>query len=107
MKINNDKLKVLLEQKEVLVAEGRALTVKIEKLEKERAKVGMQIQKVKDKVIPLVEKLVKPNLKEYEDIETVTLEKGEIEVKVFNHLDEFKKAYAERFTKKEEVKEVA
>ena len=82
----------------MLVNDGRALTVEIEKIEKERAKIGMQIQKRKDKIIPLVEKEVKPKLGEYEDIETVTINKsGEVEVKVFNHLEEFKKAYAEKF----------
>lgn len=103
MIITNNTLKKLLEEKEELVNQGRALTVEIEKLEKDRAKIGMQIQKRKDKIIPLVEKEVKPKLGEYEDIETVTLEKGEIVVKVFNHLEEFKKAFAER-NKKEETK---
>lgn len=103
MKINNAKLVVLLKQKDLLVTQGRKLTIEIEKLEKERAKVGMQIQKVKDRVLPIVDKEVKPKLGEYEDIETVALVNGEIEVKIFNHLEEFKKAYAEKFTKKEEV----
>lgn len=102
MIINNNTLKKLLEEKEELVTQGRALTTDIEKLEKERAKIGMQIQKRKDKIIPLVEKAVKPLLGEYEDIETVTINKdGEVEVKVFNHMEEFKKAYAEKFTPKE------
>lgn len=98
MIITNTTLKKLLEEKEALVNEGRSLTVEIEKIEKERAKIGMQIQKRKDKIIPLVEKEVKPKLGVYEDIETVTINKaGEVEVKVFNHLEEFKKAYAEKF----------
>lgn len=104
MQIKNDKLKVLLQQKEVLVTQGRQLTTEIEKLEKERAKVGMQIQKVKDKVIPMVDKMKESGLivlGEYDDIETIGLDNGEIEVKIFNHLDEFKKAYAEKFTKKD------
>jgi len=96
MIINNNTLKKLLEEKEELVTQGRALTNDIEKLEKERAKIGMQIQKRKDKIIPLVEKEVKPKLAEYEDIETVSLDKGEIVVKVFNHMEEFKKAFADR-----------
>ena len=79
----------------------------IEKLEKERAKVGMQIQKTKEKVIPMVVKMKADGtikLGEYDDLESISLEKGEIVVKTFNHLEEFKKQYAERFTKKEEVK---
>lgn len=100
MIINNNTLKKLLEEKEELVKQGRELTVQIEKLEKERAKIGLQIQKKKDKIIPLVDKEVRPNLVEYEDIETVVLEKGEIKVTVFNHLEEFKKAYKEKFSKK-------
>ena len=99
MKIKNDILKKLLEEKDVLVKEGRVLTVQIEKLEQDRAKIGMQIQKKKDKVIPLVEKLKKEGkivLGEYDDIESVSVISGEIEVKIFNHLEEFKKAFAEK-----------
>lgn len=103
MIIQNAPLKKLLEEKDVLIKEARELTSQIEKLEKERAKLGMKVQKVKDKVIPMVDKMKGKEivLGEYDDIETISLEKGEIVVNIFNHLEEFKKQFAERFKKAE------
>lgn len=92
----DDKMKKLLEEKGVLVNEGRELTKKIEELEKERAKVGLKIQKVKDKLIPIVESKIKPQLEEFEDIETVEVKGDMIVVKKFSHLEEFKKAWREK-----------
>lgn len=105
MIITNNTLKKLLEEKDELVTQGRALTVEIEKLEKERAKIGLQIQKKKDKVIPIVEKMKNSGdipLEEYDEIESVSIVKGEVEVKLFNHMEEFKKAYAEKVAKEKD-----
>ena len=101
MILEDKKLVKLLEEKEALVNAGRKLTAEIEKVDKERAKIGMQIQKIKDKVIPAITKL-KPQfcLDEFDDIESVTIKDGQIEVKTFNHLEEFKKQYREKVGKK-------
>ena len=102
MILENKKLLKLLEEKEELITEGRKLTAEIEKVEKERAKIGLQIQKIKDKVIPMMTEL-KPTIckEEFDDIESVSIVNGKIEVKTFNHLEEFKKQYREKVSKKD------
>lgn len=66
---------------------------KKEALEKDRNKVALKVQKIKDRMIPLIQKEVKPLLKEYEDIETVILKDGQAEVKVFDRLADWKKSF--------------
>jgi len=61
-----------------------------EKLERERNKIALKVQKVKDRVVPLIKKEVEPQLKEYEDIETAVVKGGLVEVTTFSHLEEFK-----------------
>jgi predicted nucleic acid-binding Zn-ribbon protein len=61
-----------------------------EKLERERNKIALKVQKVKDRVVPLIKKEIEPQLKEYEDIETAVVKGGLVEVTTFSHLEEFK-----------------
>lgn len=71
-------------------------TLKSEK-EKERNKVALRAQKIKDKIIPLGQKLLKPSLtEEYDDCNGVELENGELVGTIFNHMDDFRKRYAEK-----------
>lgn len=67
-----------------------------EQLERERNKIALKIQKVKDRLIPLVKKEVAPQLQEFEDIEKVEIKKGEAVVSVFNHVEEFKKTFKKK-----------
>lgn len=62
-----------------------------EKKERERNKIALKIQKIKDKVSPIIRKEVKPLLKEeYDDIESADVDGDEIVIKTFNHLEEWK-----------------
>lgn len=63
--------------------------------EKELNKIGHQVQKVKDKIIPIVQKLGKPHLEdEFEDFETTDLdESGNPILTIFNHLEDWKKTF--------------
>lgn len=70
--------------------EHYALRDKKEKLERERNKVALKIQKMKDKLIPKIQKLVKPHLEEYEDIEKSDIKNNELIVYIYNRLEEFK-----------------
>lgn len=70
-----------------------ALRAEKEAFERERNKIALKVQKVKDKVVPLIKKEVKPLLNEYEDIETAEIKGGKVTIKVFSHLDEFKKRF--------------
>jgi hypothetical protein len=69
------------------------LLKKIEGLERDRNKVALKVQKIKDKVIPIIQKEVKPLLGEYDDIETAKTKDGKVMVETFNHLVEFKKKF--------------
>lgn len=66
-------------------------------LESKRNKIALKVQKWKDRIIPMGQRLAKPHLQnEYEDYETLMLdENGNIIVKIFSHLEEWK----ERFKK--------
>lgn len=64
-----------------------------ERLERERNKIALKIQKVKDRVIPLIQKNVKPMLKEYDDIETAKTKNGKVIVETFNHLADWKSKF--------------
>lgn len=64
--------------------------------ERRRNKIALKVQKIKDKVVPLIHKYVKPLLKEYEDIETAKLEDGKVVIETFNHLEQWKKNFKSR-----------
>lgn len=61
-----------------------------EVLERDRNKLALKVQKIKDKMIPLIQKEVKPLLKEYEDIETAQAKDGKVLIETFDRLAEFK-----------------
>lgn len=68
------------------------------RLEKKRAKLGEQIEKIKEKFVPWLHRRMEKKLPtEFHDIETAKLNKnGDIEVKVFNHLDSFRDNFIAR-----------
>lgn len=68
-----------------------------EKLERERNKIALKVQKVKDKVVPLIQKEAKSFLKdEYDDIETAKIKDGKLVITTFNHIDDFKARFRKR-----------
>ncbi len=95
MIFKNKEIVELLTKKETLVIEGREVTKKIEELENDRRKIGLQIQKVKDKVIPMVNKLMEGNLKEFEEIGTVEVKDGELDISIVDVIENFKRDYKE------------
>lgn len=64
-----------------------------EVLERDRNKVALKVQKIKDKCVPIIQKEVKPLLGEYDDIETAQVKDGKVNIKTFNHLDDFKSKF--------------
>ncbi len=76
-----------------MIEEHQKLLVEKEQLERERNKVALKVQKIKDKIIPVVQKYVKPLLGEYDDIETAKAEGGKITITTFNHLDQFREKF--------------
>lgn len=70
-----------------------ALLAEREKLERERNKLALKVQKVKDKVVPLIQKHVKPLLEKYDDIETAKTKDGKVIINTFNYLEDFKSKF--------------
>lgn len=64
-----------------------------EVLERDRNKIALKVQKIKDKVIPIIQKEVKPLLGEYDDIETAKTKDGKVVISTFNHLETFKSKF--------------
>ena len=73
------------------------------KLEEERNKIALKVQKKNDKIIPLGRKLMQPFLQdEYEDFESLRLEEGRVVGAIFSHMATF----IEHFAKKRSAKMV-
>lgn len=85
--INKSKLDAIPED---MATEHKALMKEREKLERERNKVALKVQKIKDRVVPIIQKEVKPLLGEYDDIETAKTKNGKVVIDTFNHLVDFK-----------------
>lgn len=100
----DDELKGWLEEKDTLVNEGRELSKEIEALEEKRNTCGMKIQKLKDKIIPRGEELIKDSLGEFDVLTTITIDGEEVALEYIDQVEDFKRAVRER-KQKEEVNE--
>ena len=98
----NDKMADLLKKKDGFIEKGRALTKVIEEAESDRNKLGLKVQKIKDKMVDLVEK-IDIKLDEFEYLRTIELKGKDIEVSIHNAQEEWVEAYRE--AKKEEKEE--
>lgn len=77
--------------------EHEELMASKEKKERERNKVALKIQKIKDVVVPMIQKECKPHLEtEFDDIETAKLKDGKVVVGTFNHIEDFKAKFRKR-----------
>jgi predicted nucleic acid-binding Zn-ribbon protein len=93
--------KVVQEMKEARLAtipkemkdEHLVLLKERENLERERNKIFLKVQKIKDRIVPIIQKEVKPLLKEYDDIETAKTKDGKVVINTFNHLEDFKRKF--------------
>lgn len=86
---NGDEIKDLIEKKGVIVTKGRELSQQKEEIETELNKCGLQINKLNDKLIPMVEGLG-VELGEFEQIESIKVEEGELVMSIFDQVEEFK-----------------
>ena len=77
--------------------------VKLDKeaLENKRNKVGLKIQKLKDRIIPITQKIAKPLLEdEFEDFGDLRIENGEVIIEIISHLEAWKEARAKKLKEK-------
>jgi len=79
-----------------IINDHKALLAENEKLDRDKTKLALKVQKVKDRIIPLIHKEVKPLLEEYEDIESAKAKDGEVVFETFNYLEDFKKRFHRR-----------
>ena len=77
------------------VEEGRKLCDDIEKLEKDRQKVGYKLERLKEKTSGIIDK-ENIELAEFEYIATVKEEDGEVIAEIFDKLEDYKKALREK-----------
>lgn len=91
--IEDEKIKAIPEE---MVKKHYSLRDKREQLELDRNKIGLKIQKIKDRVIPLIKKEVKPLLKEYEDIESSKVKGDEVIIETFDYIEQYKKSFKKR-----------
>lgn len=88
-----------IEQKKIdaipkeLIAEHKGYLKQIESLERDRNKIALKVQKIKDRIIPLIQKDVKPMLEQYDDIETAKAKDGVVIIETFNHLEDWKRKF--------------
>lgn len=83
--------------------EHMALLKEKEQKERERNKIALKVQKVKDKLIPIVQKEVKPLLQaenlsmvdfgKYDDIQTAKVKDGEVVIETYNRLEDWIKTF--------------
>lgn len=115
-KTTNPELVELLKKRNSLVTEGRKISAQIDELETERNKIGLQINKVKEKIIPIAEEIMQPILQKYQMVTTTRLTpaldtegkekvgefEDEVQIEWIDEVDEFKKILDERDAKNAE-----
>lgn len=93
----NDKAVELLIQYKELSKEVKDFTDQITKLEEERAKVAIKGQKVKDKLNPMIKKMVAKDEGEFEVTSKVEVNQDkDIIVEFADQLEDWKEAYRKR-----------
>ena len=105
MSLLNDKRQIIMQDKKIaklliekdrLVKEGRGISEQIEKFENDRAKLGLRVQKIKDKIMPFAKKIKDAQLDRYEDIQSIDLVGENIVITTFDYIDEYKKVLEEK-----------
>jgi len=109
--LEHDVLPGLIDEKGEYLKQARDITEKITALEKERMELGFEIQGLKDRIIPLVEELTADMADEFEEVRSVDVKDGKIEVVIVDLIEEFKgrvrKARVEAKKKEKEISEMA
>ena len=101
VKIENSKIFNLVGEYKAKALEINKVVDEIEKIEKERNKIGLQIQKLKDKLSPLVEKATESEISEFEMVTNIqqSKEDGVVEVDIFDQVEEYKEALRKKKAK--------
>jgi hypothetical protein len=113
MIIKNEELLALLNKAGDIVLEVREIGKKIADLEEERQVKAIAHQKIKEEIMPLMEQY-KKDLGEFEDIVQVEVvldvdkkPTEDIDIKVVDRVEEFKRLFKEEQEKQKKAKETA
>lgn len=90
LEIKNDKLKGILESREIVFNDIQKINEEIIKLDAERKKHALKMERLKDKTRAIIDK-INFSLGEFETISRVFLENGVIKVEIVDEVEEFKK----------------
>jgi len=99
IKIENDKLKKILEDRQVIFDNIGEINKVIVAKDKERTAEGYKMDKLKEKTADILKKQ-NLDLEEFEDIGAVKLIKGEIVLEIFDYVEEYKKQLRDERAKK-------
>lgn len=101
--IENSKIKKLLEEKNDIVSKWRKLSEEIEELERKRDSLWLLIQKIKDKVIPLIEKEVEWKYPtEFHELSSIDIVDWVVQYKMVDRVELFKESFLELKNKKDD-----
>ncbi len=97
IELTDEKLVKLLEERGKLNLEKFVpILEELERVENERNKIAMQLQKNKDKTMAAYQKVIGPLRTEYEVIEKVELKDGKIVATLYDAIEEYKLAFKEK-----------
>ena len=93
-KFKDEKIYALLIKKNKLVVELRAMQAGIDKIAKEGEVLGNKIQKVKDRVIPMMDAYIKKvHLNEWEIVTTMDIDGDEISLTTVNSVSQSQSSF--------------
>jgi hypothetical protein len=100
---SNPEMIKLLQEKEILVKKGSDYQKKIEKMQKEQQKVGLKLNKIKEKIIPMIEEIAKDfETNQWEVPMSVTLLDGKPVMTILDRLEMEKEKLINQNNKLEE-----
>jgi len=107
--LDDPKVKSLIKSKEELATKVASITEKITKLEEDRNKLVLKIQRYNDKALPLIKPFAdESELEEFEEYTRVYFKDDELRLEIINNLEAYKvflRKQKEEAKKKEDNKE--
>jgi len=103
-KFDDKELMSELEAKNKEVEKGRKLNRKIQEFQNQLNQVGHKVQQYKDKIVPMFNERIKPQIElgEFEEVTQVEKKNGKVVVTVVDRIEEYKKMYREDKKKQED-----
>jgi hypothetical protein len=99
LRVKNEQLKKLILRNREIVKRGKEIVEESEKLNKENNQLLLEMGRLRDKMKPIVEKLIPPeNLGEFEYIATLNFldKEDEIEIVIKDQVEEYKEILREK-----------